>query len=242
VTGRMPADVADRLYGRLRDELGCGPAVLDVGVGSGAVSAELADRGVTLVLLDVVDLRGSEAPAAPFLRGSCCALPIRSGSVTGVHLARVLHHVPDWRRALAEVVRVLAPGGALCLTLGGRSYGAELSQLREAVFSAGAVLGLRAAHHSHQPHGADAVDAELAGLGMGTPELVDVSFPVWHTPRDAAADAAVHPYIWAPGQDLSPLVGVVERVLVESPLPPDEPIRHERVVCYRIYRAHRGDL
>ncbi|AHH96132.1 class I SAM-dependent methyltransferase [Kutzneria albida] len=227
----MPVQVADQLYGRLRAELGPGP-VLDVGIGTGAVSAELVARGVPVLLLDVVDMRGPHAPAAPFVLGSACELPIGAESVTGVHLARVLHHVPDWRLALAEALRVLVPGGALCLTLGGRLYANQLASLRDQVFDAGERLGLRGAHHVHEPRGVEAVDAEL-GI---EPEVVEYRFDVTGTPRQAVTDAANHTYAWQPGQDLTVLRPVADQVLTESGLDPDAPITHERVVSYRIYR------
>ena len=38
-------------------------------------------------------------------------LPIKNESMDAVFGFGVLHHVPDWRRALAEISRVLKPGG-----------------------------------------------------------------------------------------------------------------------------------
>ena len=40
------------------------------------------------------------------------ALPVRTGSLDAVFGFGVLHHVVDWRAALAEIARVLKPGGA----------------------------------------------------------------------------------------------------------------------------------
>ena len=225
-TRGIGAEAARALYGRLRSFL---PGLaLDIGAGTGLVASQL---GGQLVLLDVQDLRGPQAPPAPFVLGSACALPFATGTFTGVHLARVLHHVPDWRLALSEAHRVVAPGGAICVTLGGRMIASELGPLRDAVFEQGQQLGLQGAHHAHGPSGYDDVDAVF-----GAGEAVEVTEPEWNTPRQVVMDAATHPYAWVAGQDLSPLRDIAARVLAESGLPPDEPVRHDRLVSYRVYR------
>jgi SAM-dependent methyltransferase len=221
----QPEEAARDLYGRLRSFL---PGLtLDVGCGVGSVAAELGGR---LILVDVADLRGPAARGLPFVLGDACALPFASGSVDGVHLARVLHHVSDWRVALTEARRVVRPGGTVAVTLGGRMFASVLGPLREAVFDGGERLGLQGAHHAHGPSGYDDVDSVL-----GSGAVVEVSFPQADTPRRVVLDAASHPYAWLPGQDLSPLQALADRVLAESGLDPDAPVVHERVISYRVY-------
>lgn len=222
----MPREAARDLYGRLRSFL---PGLtLDVGCGVGSVAAQL---GGPLVLLDAVDLRGPDAAGLPFVLGDACALPFASESFAGVHLARVLHHVSDWRLALLEARRVVRPGGAVAVTLGGRMFASALAPLRDAVFDEGRRLGLEGAHHAHGPAGYDDVDAVL-----GPGEVVEVSFPQTDTPRRVVLDAASHPYAWLPGQDLARLQAVASQVLARSGFDPDEPVVHERVISYRVYR------
>ncbi|QUQ66775.1 class I SAM-dependent methyltransferase [Kutzneria sp. CA-103260] len=226
MTQPVPDEAARDLYGRLRRFLA--GTVLDVGCGVGSVAADLSGR---LILLDAVDLRGPLAAGFPFVLGDACALPFAAGSFDGVHLARVLHHVSDWRVALTEARRVVRPGGAIAVTLGGRMFASELSPLRDAVFDEGRRLGLRGAHHVHGPAGYEDVDAVL-----GAGEVVEVVFPQSDTARRVVVDAANHPYAWLPGQDLSPLRAVAEQMLARSGLDPDEPVIHERVISYRVYR------
>ncbi|HTJ32635.1 MAG TPA: methyltransferase domain-containing protein, partial [Dactylosporangium sp.] len=171
------------------------------------------------------------APSAPFLRADACALPFATASLGGVHLARVLHHVSDWRLALTEARRVVRPGGSVAVTLGGRMFASELAPLRDAVFDEGQRLGLHGAHHVHGPAGYEDVDSVL-----GSGELVEVRFPQLDTPRQVVFDAASHPYAWLPGQDLSPLQAVASDVLARSDFEPDQPVVHERVISYRVYR------
>lgn len=241
----VPAEAARDLYGRLRRFL---PApLLDIGCGTGSIAAALAQAATQLggapagpgaavlgdlVLLDAVDLRGPQAIGFPFVLGDACALPFATASLGGVHLARVLHHVSDWRIALLEARRVVRPGGSIAVTLGGRMFASELSPLRDAVFSEGQRLGLQGAHHIHGPSGYEDVDSVL-----GSGEVVKVRFPQIDTARQVVLDAASHPYAWLPGQDLTPLQAVAEQVLASSGFEPDRPVEHERVISYRVYRA-----
>jgi SAM-dependent methyltransferase len=220
---------------------GFGPG--GAGFGTGAYAARPGGLGfgpsaavpAGLVLLDAVDLRGSAAAGFPFVLGDACALPFASHSLGGVHLARVLHHVSDWRSALWEARRVVRPGGAVAVTLGGRMFASELAPLREAVFDEGRRLGLHDAHHGHGPSGYDDVDQVL-----GRGQVVEVSFPQRDTPRQVVFDAASHPYAWLPGQDLSPLQAIASQVLERSGLDPDQPVEHERVISYRVYVSDRA--
>jgi 2-polyprenyl-3-methyl-5-hydroxy-6-metoxy-1,4-benzoquinol methylase len=98
--------------------------VLDVGCGDGLYSQMLAERGLAVLGLDDDETAITEAigatkdrpAAAHFLRGSVYALPAKPGSVRGVLLLDVLEHLHNPSRALAELARVLAPGGALVVS------------------------------------------------------------------------------------------------------------------------------
>ena len=46
-----------------------------------------------------------------FRRGELDQLPIEDGELDGVVIGMVLHHLPDLDRPLAEMLRVLRPGG-----------------------------------------------------------------------------------------------------------------------------------
>ncbi len=90
--------------------------VLEVGPGPGEVSERIArELGCEVIALDVsermVELcreRGLDARV-----GDVQELPFADGSFDLVVAAWVLFHVPDLDRGLAEIARVLAPGGRL---------------------------------------------------------------------------------------------------------------------------------
>jgi SAM-dependent methyltransferase len=209
--------------------------VLDVGTGSGVAAAELTGRGVAVLAIDVVDWRPTAS--SPLLLGDACCLPVRSASCGGVHLARVLYHVPDWRAALAEAVRVLAPGGVVCVWLGGPLFNGVLRVLVDALHAEARRRGLRPADVGADLPRPEAVDAELARLGSCGPALLEVSGVLPVTPRQAVTYVVDNPQRWAPGQDLPALADIGATVLAGCAVDVDVPVPQERAVQYRVYRT-----
>ena len=117
------------------DRLGLRPGdrVLDVGAGFGRHAFEIARRGGQVVALDyaadeVVQTRatigamvdGGEIPLDRFvgvLRGDATRLPFDDGAFDVVITSEVLEHVQDDVRAIAEMTRVLRPGGTFAATV-----------------------------------------------------------------------------------------------------------------------------
>lgn len=109
----------------LVSEMGLMPGwtVVEPGCGTGQVSEELATVvGVEgLVLgLDIsrnMLLRALEKAltGSRFVQADASAVPVSSGSAQAVVLFRVFPHLDDSRAALAEIRRVLEPGGRLVI-------------------------------------------------------------------------------------------------------------------------------
>jgi SAM-dependent methyltransferase len=232
----LPASVADRLYSRLARELGAG-SVLDVGCGSGAVSAELVRAGCRVILTDVVDWR---TVRLPLVLADAAALPFGSGACTGVHMARVLHHVEDWRAVVAEAVRVLRVGGRLCLSLGDRPVADALRDLADRGIDLAERRGLEPAPAFDVPSGPAEVDEALAAVGAGLVDTFEIGTEVPVTPRDVLTGAIGNPFRWAADQDLAVVPAVVDELLAESGLDPDQPVLRDRTVCYRVYRRSKA--
>jgi SAM-dependent methyltransferase len=97
--------------------------VLDVGAGNGYVLSRYAAAGARVSGVDLTDKaiglcrRRFELARLPgeFLVASAESLPFPDASFDCVCSMGVLHHTPDIERALAEVRRVLRPGGRLIL-------------------------------------------------------------------------------------------------------------------------------
>jgi len=111
---------------------GPGPAtrVLDLATGTGDLAFAAADRGASVVGLDVtfrmIELARAKRsmssypahPASPahpaqFVVGDMLALPFPAGSFEIVTTGYGLRNVPDLKTAIAEIGRVLVPGGQL---------------------------------------------------------------------------------------------------------------------------------
>jgi 2-polyprenyl-6-hydroxyphenyl methylase/3-demethylubiquinone-9 3-methyltransferase len=97
-----------------------GIAVLDVGCGGGLLAEEFAALGCRVTGVDPssASLAAARAHAAEsglaieYVEGTGEALPFEDRSFDVVYCCDVLEHVDDVRKTLAEIARVLKPGGA----------------------------------------------------------------------------------------------------------------------------------
>jgi SAM-dependent methyltransferase len=101
-----------------------GGIALDVGSGPGAVTASLARAAGPDGLALGVDIsepmlaravRAEAGPNVGFLRADAQRLPLRDRTVDAVASIAVLQLIPDPAAALAEIARVLRPGGRLAV-------------------------------------------------------------------------------------------------------------------------------
>ncbi len=97
-------------------------SVLDVGCGTGALLRQIKDRwpeiqcaGVDLSPGMVESARSKLAPHTPIVLGDAERLPFPGDAFEAVVCCDSFHHYPDPRAALAEIRRVLQPGGVLLL-------------------------------------------------------------------------------------------------------------------------------
>lgn len=90
--------------------------VLDLGCGRGYWMEQLAQRGLRAVGVEYqLDRATDAARHGPVVSGDAARLPLADASVGLVWCIHVLHHLPEPAGVLAEVGRVLRPGGALVL-------------------------------------------------------------------------------------------------------------------------------
>ena len=104
---------------------------LDIGCGTGAWSVHWAVRGYKVTGVDfdpefIPRAQRRESLTDPqVFRGivaDATRLPADIGQFDVVVLNSLLEHVPDWRAAMLEAVRALAPGGLLLLTTTNRYH------------------------------------------------------------------------------------------------------------------------
>lgn len=152
----------------LKEELAGAEPVLDVGAGTGLVTVPLAEAGVRTHAIDLsggmLERLTHKARRArvriPVVVGDATNLPFADDAFEGAIMRHVLHLVGSWRRVLAEVVRVVRPGGTFLVSI--TDYTGLYHELQERfLHEAGDLpiaIGLR-------PDDPQSLEAEMRELG-----------------------------------------------------------------------------
>ena len=180
------AFVVDRLG------IGAGSRVADVGAGTGKFTRQLLDSGAAVVAVEPVaamrDLFRSVLPGVEVLDGTGESIPLPDGSVDAVTAAQAAHWFEP-ALALAELARVLRPGGGLALLWNLRApsgWAAELATLRDEL------TGGKAAYPG------DDFEAALADDPRFTPlETQRFEASITATRTDVLAENRTHSYVAA---------------------------------------------
>ncbi|HSK33882.1 MAG TPA: methyltransferase domain-containing protein [Propionicimonas sp.] len=201
--------------------------LLDVGTGAGAVAAAVHRRGCAVIAVDpeadMLELAGVAAPGAALVRAALPFLPLPDASVDVVVANFVLNHVPDAGAAMAELRRVLRPGGRL----GASAWPVAATPLRALWDDVLADAGIAV------PARARAVDA------IGAPEgLADLLSGAGLQVREAwlhEFEHVVDPELWWSGPSRG-VAGIGQTYLAQ-----DEPGRAAMRASYdRVSRRHLG--
>lgn len=110
----------DHFLARYLPERGEGLKVLDVGCGTGRYMASLRQRGYLVAGVDGSEEMLAHArrdnPGVEIKQADVDQLPFADGSFDFAICIEVLRYLPSATRALAEMARVLKPGGVLLVT------------------------------------------------------------------------------------------------------------------------------
>jgi SAM-dependent methyltransferase len=124
-----PPEAIDHLRREL--DLRPGRTVVDLAAGSGKLTRQLAALGCEVIAVEPVDeMRAAIGAGVRALEGTAEAIPLPDDSADAVTVAQAFHWF-DGPRALAEIERVLRPGGALALVWNRRPT--ESSHLHAAI-------------------------------------------------------------------------------------------------------------
>ena len=201
--------------------------VVDLGAGTGKLTRVLLERGLDVVAVEPsAGMRAEFArvlPGVPVLAGRAEALPLDAGSVDAVVAGQAWHWV-DPARAVAEVARVLGPGGSLGLVWNLRStdepWVEELDR----------VLG-----HARAPGEGDP-EAPVVGLPFGPLERHEVTWRSELSPEAVVELVASRSYaiVLEPPQR-ERLLAAVRRLLETNPGTAGRDLvpMPYRTVCYR---------
>jgi SAM-dependent methyltransferase len=171
------------LIPQLAAELPRGAPCLEIGVGTGRIALPLVEQGIHLVGIDISTEMLRRLAAKSNGRGpdvviaDATQLPFGDRTFACAIAAHVLHLVPEWRSAVAELLRVLRPGGVIVASRGGREEGEHgwMQSVRRRFFEEAAA--------GHWPPGASSieqVDHHMLGLGA---TMRDLPLPAHETER-----------------------------------------------------------
>jgi SAM-dependent methyltransferase len=169
----------------LADELAGRGHVLEIGVGTGILASPLAARGLDVVGVDLsaamlakLLTRGGAPP--PVIRADATRLPFRDGAFGAAYGRHVLHLIPDWRAAVAELCRVVGSGVVLI------DAGAGGTAWRDLWAAMRAVTGPEADHVGLdlKRDGVEVLDAAFAAGGGVPRALPEITYPDTDTVAD----------------------------------------------------------
>ena len=109
----------------LVEQLPANELCLEIGIGTGRIALPLVEAGVRVVGVDIsaemlrklVAKRKTRWPQISI--ADATRLPFPDASFGSAVASHVLHLIPEWRAAVAEVVRVTRPGGVFIASRGG---------------------------------------------------------------------------------------------------------------------------
>ena len=136
---RYGEQAQDDWHARYVDLLGPAPgeSVLDVGCGFGAFQPALCAAGARVIGFDLSTGMAREARqravqaglSVQAVRADAQRIPLADRSVDHALVSHMLYHVPDIRRALEEMRRVVKVGGRVLITTNAADHSARLNEL-----------------------------------------------------------------------------------------------------------------
>ncbi len=235
-TRALPGKAHQQVIDVLAAELSGRGRVLEVGVGTGRIGLDLVRAGVPVVGLDLslpmlqrlVENAGDVV--LPVVRGDATTLPFPDGVAGAAVASHVFHLVPEYPAALAELARVVRPGGPVLV-----SRGSPPRPLGDLVAVAWDVIG------GQQLPGAatiEDVDAAASDLGLPMRVLEPVVARGRRRPKDVIGMAERRQWGWSwelTDEQVAAMVDAMTREAVARWGSVDELVDDEQVVDWHVY-------
>ncbi len=188
--------------------------VLEIGVGTRAIALPLAQRELSLAGLDLsapmMRKLVEKAGGCPFplTQGDATRIPFRDRVFDGAYARWVLHLIPRWREAVAELCRVVVSGGTVIVEPGGyRGRWRDVwRRVVAEVGEAAAPVGLDVRQ------GYSDLDEAFARAGAHLRELAVVVMPIEGSLSEFFQEAGDRIYSWTWRVPDGELRGALERV------------------------------
>jgi SAM-dependent methyltransferase len=250
------ARVYDKRHGAAADDMGLkkvcevarlevGGTVLDIGAGTGRVSIPLSDLGYKVIavepaagMLEQLRLKANGRLIETHQAGGS-HLPVASGAVDAVSIARLLYLTPDWHQILDEVGRVLKPDGVLLHEWGNGNSDEPWVLVREKARSLFEAEGMVSPFHPGARQESE-VEGYLASAGFHLESRVGIGSGVGTTIRQflqRLVDGELS-YIWDVPTDIRAKCLPHLRQWVETTLELDVPVPMPKLIEWTVYRRH----
>jgi ubiquinone/menaquinone biosynthesis C-methylase UbiE len=194
-----PPQVSETIGRAIAERMGTGTRILELGVGTGRIALPVAAAGCEVCGVDLSPhmlqalrqrLDAGELEAVNLVQADIRALPFQGNAFDGALAVHVLHLVSDWAGVLAQVARLVRPGGFLAL---GRDWidpesfsGKIRNHFRSTVVEVGTEMLPPGASAAAAPSGGAAIVKALQELGAhptGDGEIVGAEWTAELTPR-----------------------------------------------------------
>jgi SAM-dependent methyltransferase len=231
----------------LASELAGRDRVLEVGTGTGAISIRLREAGHRVFAIDLsmpmlrrLVGRAGGSPRFPIVQADATRIPFSDRSFDAAIARWVLHLIPNWPDAVAEIARVLRPGGTFVVNSGGVFQGPEAEvrmRLGQEVERELRPVGLLWQDHT-------SLDASARRVGLRPRDLPPIHV-VSEEPLDAFLDGVEHnhySWLWPLSDEERLRALAVVRPWAEDRYGPlDRPRRAEADILWRAYDARVED-
>jgi ubiquinone/menaquinone biosynthesis C-methylase UbiE len=180
-TRRLTPGAMKKVVALLTEEIGGRGPCLEVGIGTGRIGltlweeagVDIAGVDLSAAMLATLISKAGGVPPFPLAVADATRLPFYDATFDVSLVCHVLHLIPEWRNSLAEMVRVLRPGGRILVDPGSASQ-TQTEDERDQVIGEFA----RLAGYSNKRAGvedAEEIDAEMRSRGAAVRLLPAVS-------------------------------------------------------------------